>query len=66
MQKQFATEYENKTSFLVIAKQSNGSTYELNTGMKVKADAGTYFTAIKYPAISKKWVKLHPSKICSY
>ncbi len=60
------TEYKNGTAFLVVVKQSNGSTYELNPQMKVKADAGTHFTAIKYPAIGKQWYKLHPEKIRIY
>ena len=60
------TEYTNKTGFMVIAKQSNGSTYELLTGMSAKADKNTFFTAVKYPAISNKWFKLHINKIRSY
>jgi hypothetical protein len=59
-------EYKNGTAFLVVAKQSNGSTYELNPGMSVKADIGTHFTALKYPAIGKQWYKLHPEKIRVY
>ena len=61
-----AIEYKNGTNFLVVAKQSNGSTYELNPGMSIKADTGTYFTAIKYPVIGKQWYKLHPEKIRQY
>lgn len=60
------TEYKNSTSFLVVVKQSNGSTYELNTGMSIKADVGTQFTAIKYPLIGKQWYKLHPERIRQY
>ena len=60
------TEYKNGTAFLVIAKQSNGSTYELNPGMSVKSDNGTHFTALKYPDIGKQWYKLHPDKIRVY
>ena len=58
-----ATEYINNTSFFVIAKQSDGCTYELNPGMKVKADEGTYFTALKYPSVNNKWVKINVNKI---
>ena len=63
---QVATQYTNGTAFLVVVKQSNGSTYELNPKMSVRADTGTHFTAIKYPAISKQWFKLHPEKIRIY
>lgn len=59
-------EYTNKTAFLVVVKQSNGSTYELNPQTSVKADAGTNFTAVKYPAMGKQWYKLHPEKIRCY
>lgn len=52
------TKYKNLTAFLVVVKQSNGSTYELNYRMEVKADIDTHFTAIKYPEISKQWYKL--------
>ena len=60
------TEYKNGTAFFVVVKQSNGSTYELNPGMSIKADTGTHFTAIKYPAIGRQWHKLHPDRIRIY
>lgn len=62
----YITEHENRTAFLVVVKQSNGSTYELSPGMKVKADKGTHLTALKYPEISKQWFKLYPERIRQY
>lgn len=61
-----ATQYTNGTAFTVIVKQSNGSTYELNKGMSATADKDTYFTALKYPAISGKWFKINTGKIRSH
>lgn len=63
---QHIVEYTNKTAFLVVIKQSNGCTIEINPQGNVKSDNGTHFTNIKYPGMSSKWHRLNVAKIRMY